>query len=321
MKYIFGYFKAINFYKATKPTLFSQNCSTIDHRSKCSGISLHFLVLSLLFLSGFLMSSLATRANWWNATNGEPYAVKDRFKVSFDNAGGQFTIRAFAIDKGYFAHSTLATTYAKLSYTTDGYTYVPFFEFSYNPHWQDTPNESGFVYVHSLDSHATDGGQNSGDRIIHLNIFNSIRDIKGIKIECTLMNSDGDDRQDGNSAVINYEIPKVTFHINGYNYLEDNRVKIDWNSKWSPANELLLANSHTSQFDGAGNKIADLGQGLSGGSFYVNQSNQSQKYYLVHYTYSGKITDTASIVVPAFTHPSAISAVYNPATQKVDINW
>ena len=321
MKYIFGYFKAINFYKATKPTLFSQNCSTIDHRSKCSGISLHFLVLSLLFLSGFLMSSLATRANWWNATNGEPYAVKDRFKVSFDNTSGRFTIRAFAIDMGYFPHSTLATTYAKLSYTTDGYNYVPFFEFSYNPHWQDTPNESGFVYVHSLDSHATDGGQNSGDRIIHLNIFNGIRDIKGIKIECTLMNSDGDDRQDGNSAVINYEIPKVTFHINGYNYLEDNRVKIDWNSKWSPANELLLANSHTSQFDGAGNKIADLGQGLSGGSFYVNQSNQSQKYYLVHYTYSGKITDTASIVVPAFTHPSAISAVYNPATQKVDINW
>jgi len=284
-------------------------------------ISLHSLLLSLLFLSSFLMTSLATRAKWWNATNGEPYAVKDRFKVSFDNAGGRFAIRAFAIDKGYFPHSTLATANAVLSYTTDGYNYVPFFRFSYTPHWQDTQDQSGFISVQSLDSHAADGGESLGDRVIYLNIFNGIRDVKAIKIECNLMNSDGDDKQNGNSAVINYEVPKVTFHINGYNYLEDNRVKIDWDSKWSPTNEFLLSNSYTTQFDGAGNKIADLGQGLSGGSFYVNQSNQSQKYYLVHYTYSGKITDTASIIIPAFTHPSAISAVYNLATQKVDITW
>ncbi|MEO6704695.1 MAG: hypothetical protein ABIN04_02450, partial [Ginsengibacter sp.] len=269
--------------------------------------SLQFLLTTLLFLSVFLMTSLTTKADWWNGNTGESYGAKDHFKVSFNNTTGQFTIRAFAIDKGYFAHNTLATSYAKLSYTTDGVNYIPFYQFKFNSRWQDTPDQSGYLSAQSLDSHA-DGYRTTYDMIMHLNLFNDIRDIKSIKIECDLESSDGGEDK-GNSAIINYTVPQVTFNIKGYSYQEDNRVKVDWNSKWNNDNDVLVANSSTAVFDASGTKIADLGYGLSSGSFYTNQSNQSKEYHFVHSSYSGKITDDVSIVVPAFTHPSGITAV------------
>ncbi|MEO9003944.1 MAG: LamG-like jellyroll fold domain-containing protein [Ginsengibacter sp.] len=318
MKYIFGHFTAIHANKATRVTLFSQNHSPMDCSSKRKWKPLHFSLTVFLLIGTFLITSFTSQAQtWWNS------GIKDHFKVSFDIAKGQFTIQAFAIDKGYFSHSTLATTKAVLSYTTGDDVYIPFYQFKYNPHWQDTPDNTGLVSVGPLGSaqgHATAQQVNS-DLVIRLNLYNGIRDIKGIKIECDLMNSDGDDKQNENVATINYTVPKLTFKVNGYNYQEDKTAKIDWSIKWSSNADLVVPQSFTTAYDVAGNKIADLEKGLSEGSFFVNQNNAAKKYYLVYTTYAGNVTDTAFFIVPAFTHPTGVSALYNTTTQNVDVTW
>jgi hypothetical protein len=304
-----------------KPSSF--HLSSFDHAHVNSvsqkGKASRFLLTVLVLLSAFLFSSMSLNAQtWWN-TN-----VREHFKVSFDVARGQFTIQAFAIDKGYFPHSTLATTKAVLYYTTGDDVYVPFYEFRYDPHWQETANDIGFVSAGPLGSaqgHIASASQVNSDWVIRLNLYNEIRDIKGFKIVCDLMNSSGDDKQAGNQATINYTVPRVTFKANGYSYQEDGKAKITWNSMWSSNADLVVPGSSTAAYEIAGTKIADLGQGVKEGSFLVNQSNAAREYYLVHNSYGGKLKDTSYIVIPAITHPTGVSAIYNATTQNVDIAW
>lgn len=278
-----------------------------------ASLTRRILFTAFLFFSGLLLSPLTTKAGWWSDD------IVNHFSASYDATNGRIYVRAFAIDKGYFDHNTLAATAVRLYYTTDGISYHLFYQFGYTSDWQSTSDDSGLKYRESKHSRSYGGGRSGSDEIVYLDLDNSLKGIIRIKIECDLDGSGVHGSDNGNSATRDVSITQLgNLRINKYTFQENGQVELEWSSNSNSTS----AQSSTSLYD-ASNRLVDAsGKGTVSGTFIVNQNNAAIKYHLYQQAYSGRVFLTGSdFSVPAFTHPSGISGQYNPATDKVDITW
>src|SRR5690606_33485232 len=57
------------------------------------------------------------------------------------------------------------------------------------------------------------------------------------------------------------------------------------------------------------------------GTFYVPQAPEARTYTLRQWAYNGLIWTDTVVTVPAFAHPTGLTATYNDETDKVDLRW
>lgn len=99
-------------------------------------------------------------------------------------------------------------------------------------------------------------------------------------------------------------------------YRADGRAALVWNT--TDADNLSARISRT--------VVLQNGQSLDSttqqsGTFYVPQAPEARTYTLRQWAYNGLIWTDTVVTVPAFAHPTGLTATYNDETDKVDLRW
>lgn len=274
--------------------------------------------LLLVVVSLLLAAPGARSQNYWSGGHccgGDSYSVQDDFKVTFDDQNGRLIITAFALDEGFFDHSTLAGKGATLYFSKDnGNTWYSFYVFSWD-------QNHSMDYKYGTNGYgATSSSLYNHDITVYLPINNNLIGINSIKLAYEKLQAENHDDQQNVSGTKTISIPELAdLKISQYTFQEKDRKA---ELQWSSTSNKVTDQSYTSLYDDAGNWVSSALKGATSGTFLVPQSNAAKKYRLYQTAYNKRVGLYSDyFTVPAFTHPDSIWAVYDPGTDKVNITW
>ncbi|HYH57043.1 MAG TPA: LamG domain-containing protein, partial [Anseongella sp.] len=156
---------------------------------------------------------------------------------------------------------------------------------------------------------------------VRLYVNNEGKHIKRLKFHINKWNRKGGGGpadQHNIDVIRNVNIPLQGNFTHTYSYQENGLVKLEWGSNKNSVTDW----STTALYGKGGDELGKSAIGASSGAFLTYQNDSAQTYYLVQGAYGNNVTERSEeFVIPAFTHPDSLKAIYNTATNQVDITW